>query len=92
MIRDLNGVCAVLLWSALLNYGVLTVWFFFFVFAHDWMYLLHARWFRLSVEQFDMLHYASMAIYKIGIMLLNLVPWIALRVYQRTLAKNGAAR
>ncbi len=47
------------------------------------MYQLHSRWFHLSREQFDALHYASMALYKLGILLLNLVPYIALRVVRR---------
>src|SRR5258705_7361762 len=64
--------CKALLWCAVINYGILLVWFLFFVLAHDRMYLLHSRWFRLSVEQFDMLHYAGMSIFKIGILLLNL--------------------
>jgi hypothetical protein len=72
-----------LLWCAVINYGILLVWFLFFVLAHDWMYLLHSRWFRLSVEQFDMLHYAGMSIFKIGILLLNLVPCIALHIMRR---------
>jgi hypothetical protein len=69
-----------LLWCALINYGILLVWFLFFMAAHDSMYLLHRTWFQLSVDQFDMLHYAGMAIYKIGIILLNLVPYLALRI------------
>ena len=69
-----------LLWCAVINYGILLVWFLLFILAHDWMYLLHGRWFRLSVEQFDMLHYAAMAIFKVGIILLNLVPYIALHL------------
>ncbi len=39
---------------------------------------MHTRWFRLSVETFDAIHYAGLAVYKIGIILLNLVPFIAL--------------
>jgi hypothetical protein len=69
-----------LLWCAVINYGILLVWFLLFILAHDWMYLLHDRWFRLSVEQFDMLHYAAMAVFKVGIILLNLVPYIALHL------------
>ncbi len=42
------------------------------------MYRMHTRWFRLSVETFDAIHYAGLAVYKIGIILLNLVPFIAL--------------
>jgi hypothetical protein len=40
----------------------------------------HGRWFRLSDEQFDTLHYLGMSIYKIGILLFNLVPFVVLRI------------
>ena len=66
-----------LLWCALINYGVLILWFVAFVAAHDLLYRLHTKWFRISVEAFDTIHYGGMAIYKIGIFLLNLVPYIA---------------
>lgn len=48
--------------------------------AHDSLYRMHAQWFRISVEQFDGAHYIAMAIYKICILLLNLVPYLALRM------------
>ena len=73
-----------LVWCTVINYAILLVWFLFFVLAHDRMYQLHSRWFRLSVEQFDMLHYAGMSIFKIGILLFNLVPYIALHIMRRT--------
>ena len=57
---------------------VLFIWSGVFVFADDWMYRLHARWFKLSVETFDVMHYAGLSVYKIGTILLNLVPLIAL--------------
>jgi len=68
----------VLIWCLVLNYGVLLVWFGAFVYAHGWMYRLHTRWFKLSVETFDALHYMGMSIYKVGVILLNLVPLVAL--------------
>lgn len=73
-----NEMKEVLLWCVGINYGVLLVWFGVFVYAHEWMYRLHTRWFKLSVETFDALHYAGVSIYKIGIILLNLVPLVAL--------------
>lgn len=73
-----NDLKDLLLWSTGINYAVLLVWFCVFVFAHDWLYRMHARWFRFSVETFDALNYASVALYKIGIILLNVVPLIAL--------------
>jgi len=69
-----------LLWCAVINYGVLLVWFLFLILARDFMHRLHGRWFRLSSEQFDIIHYGGMAIYKLGIILFNLVPYVALRI------------
>ena len=74
----MNDIRHVLLWCIVLNYAVLIIWFGVFVFAHDWMYRLHTRWFKLSVETFDAMHYAGLSAYKIGILLLNLVPLVAL--------------
>ena len=73
----------VLLWCTVINYGVLLLWFLVFIFAHDWMHRFHGRWFRLTVEQFDAIHYTGMAIYKIGIILFNLVPYLALLIVQK---------
>ena len=66
------------LWCTVINYGILVVWFLFFALAHDWIHRIHSMWFRLSSEQFDALHYAGMAIFKIGIILFNLVPLMVL--------------
>jgi len=72
----------VLLWCAAINYAVLLCWFLVFRVGHDWLQQLHGQWFRLSTEQFDAINYAGMAVYKIGILLLNLVPYIALRIVE----------
>ncbi len=69
-----------LLWCTVLNYGVLLVWFLLFVFAHDAMQRIHGRWFHVSRDQFDALHYAGMSVFKIGIILFNLVPLIVLSI------------
>ena len=72
----------VLLWCVGLNYAILFIWVGGFAFAHDWMYRLHGRWFKLSVETFDAMHYGGLAVFKIGIFLLNLVPLIALYLFR----------
>ena len=73
-----NTIKHVLLWCVGFNYLVLFIWSGVFVFAHDWMFRMHSRWFKLSVETFDAIHYAGLVVYKIGIILLNLVPLVAL--------------
>jgi len=67
-----------LLGCTVINYGILLVWFLVFVFAHDSMLHLHGRWFHLSPDQFDALHYGGMSIFKVRIMLLTLVPFVVL--------------
>lgn len=69
-----------LLWCTLINFGLLAFWFGLLASAHDWVYRLHIRWFSLSVERFDSVHYAGMAFYKIIIVLFNLVPLLALHL------------
>ncbi|MFI3217607.1 MAG: hypothetical protein QX189_00555 [Methylococcales bacterium] len=71
---------AVLGWSTIINMSILTLWFFLLIFVHDWLYQLHSKWFKLPAENFDTIHYAGMAFYKISIFLFNLVPFLALHI------------
>jgi hypothetical protein len=68
----------ILLWCAGINYVFIIFWFCLFVFAHDWIYRMHLRWFKLPVETFDAINYAGVALYKVGNMLFFVVPLIAL--------------
>lgn len=69
-----------LAWSTVINLGILLWWFVFISLAHDWTYRFHSKWFKLSEEKFDTIHYAGMALFKIGIFLFNLAPYLALRI------------
>ena len=75
---SLTTLREILIWSLVINYGILLVWFAVCWQAHDWLYRLHTRWFHLSREAFDAIHYGGMAAYKIGILLLNLAPLVGL--------------
>ena len=74
----INEIKEALLWCVGINYALLIVWAGVFVYAHDWMYRIHTRWFKLSVETFDAMNLAGITIYKLGIILVNLVPLVAL--------------
>ena len=67
-----------LAWCSVINVGVLIYWGLFFTLAHDFVYQIHGKWFKLSVEKFDAIHYAGMAFFKMSIILFNIVPYIAL--------------
>jgi len=77
---NIDTLRRMLAWSTLINYVILIIWFVAFTLAHDWIRELHGRWFRMSPEQFDLAHYFGISIYKIGIMLFNLAPYLALHI------------
>lgn len=74
MIRELLG------WCCVINVGLLLWWFLIILFAHDWIYRIHKKWFKISEETFDAIHYAGIAFFKIAILVFNVVPYIALRI------------
>ncbi len=69
-----------LLWCIVFNMGLLLVWFAFLALAHDWVYRVHSKWFKLSVERFDAIHYAGIALFKTFIFVFNVVPYLALLI------------
>lgn len=77
---ELETIRAAFGWSALIAYALLLGWFFAWLLARDWMRRLHGRWFRLSDERFDAIHYAGMAGLKLAIWVFLLAPWLALHI------------
>lgn len=67
-------------WCSVINIGILLWWFLWFTLAHDLVYRIHGKWFKMPVERFDAIHYAGMAFLKLCILVLNIVPYLALRI------------
>ncbi|MHC4838316.1 MAG: DUF6868 family protein [Planctomycetota bacterium] len=73
LLRDFLG------WCSIINLGLLLWWWGWFALAHEQVYRLHGRWFRIPVECFDAIHYGAMAVFKLGVFLFNVVPYLVLR-------------
>ena len=69
---------AVLGWCSIINMGLLLYWFLILMFAHDWVYRWHTKWFKLSPDTFDTIHYAGIAFFKIVVFVFNIVSYFAL--------------
>jgi hypothetical protein len=70
----------VLAWCSAINIGLLLFWLLWLVLAHDFVYRVHGKFLKLSVERFDEIHYAGMAFFKICIFVFNIVPYLSLRI------------
>lgn len=77
---ELETIRAFFAWCSVINIVLLIIWAIFLRVAHDWIYRMHSRWFKLSLEKFDALHYSIMATFKLGLIMFNLVPYFALRI------------
>ncbi len=76
---------AVLGWCTVINFGFMMFWFLTFLVAHDLAYQIHSSMFPgLTPESFDELHYQLLGFFKLSVMLLNLAPYIALRIIGRS--------
>jgi hypothetical protein len=78
--ETLDLLMAVLGWSMVFNYGILLLWMMFLMWARIWMYNTHNRWFNIPEQEFHITHYRLMGQFKLGILLLNLSPYLALRI------------
>jgi len=82
---NIEMVQSVLGWCTVINVGLLFCWFVMFWLAHDMIFRFHGKMFRISVESFDSIHYAGLAVYKIGIFIFNLVPYWDLLIVRQHL-------
>ena len=73
-------LCSVLGWCTVINMGLLLWWFLILAFAHDFVYRMHRKWFKIPVETFNAIHYAGIAFFKIAIFVFNIIPYIALKI------------
>jgi hypothetical protein len=68
------------LWCAVINYALLLLWVLLSMLPHQRFYLLVGKRFHLTAELFDTINFALIGLYKVGIILFNLVPYISLRI------------
>jgi hypothetical protein len=71
------------MWCSIINVGLITWWALFILFANDFVYRMHRKWFNIPKENFESIHYAGIAFFKIIVFVFNIVPYIALAIISR---------
>ena len=64
----------VLGWCAIINIGILLWWSMFIMFAGDFVFRMHRKFFEITREQFNGIHYAGIMCFKLAVFGLNVVP------------------
>ena len=70
----------VLAWCSVINIILLLIWFIIFALARDWIYKMHSKWYKLSEDAFNTIHYAGIAFFKMLVLVFNIVPYLAIRI------------
>ena len=69
-----------LLWCSVINIALLLWWFLLILTARRLIYRIHGRWFKMSEETFDAIHYAGILFFKVFIFVFNVIPYCALLI------------
>ena len=67
-------------WCTIINGGVLTLWVGFYMAAPDLTYRTQRKFFPVARENFDLIFYALLGLFKVVFIFFNLVPWIVLSI------------
>lgn len=77
---DIHTLRAFFMWCTIINYAVLILWFLILACAGGWVYKMHSKWFPISREAFNVAIYSFVGLYKIFILVFNLIPFVALAI------------
>lgn len=75
---DIEHLISFFGWCAVINIGVLLYWAFFLMIIPDWTYRYTNRWLSVTQESFNTIHFQLIGVFKLGVILFNIVPYFAL--------------
>jgi hypothetical protein len=79
---DIEMLTKFFMWCTILNSGLLLLSFLVvaFGFGSDFVYRMHSKWFPMPRDTFNAVLYLLIGVYKIFVIVFNLVPWVVLAI------------
>ncbi len=75
-----ENILAVLGWCMVLNFGVILIWALALMLAPNLTYHTQRFVTRISQEDFERIMYKLIGQYKLGVLLFNFAPYVAMRI------------
>lgn len=75
-------------WCTIINGGLLILWSLLIRFAGDWVYGVHSSWIPITEDAYHVAIYMLLGLFKIIVIVFNLVPYIALVIIERNQASR----
>ena len=70
-------------WCTVIDYAILLLWFLLFVFARGWLVGVSGGNYGVLESTVVAMSLGGIGLFKLGVMMFNLVPYIALRIASR---------
>ncbi len=83
MNMDLITLKSFLFWCTVINIILLLCNIVIFKLANGIICRLYARWYNLAPEEINASYYRLMGVYRILVIVFNIIPWIALAIITR---------
>ena len=77
---DTQTLTRFFMWCTIFNGGLLILWTVSCMLAPDLVYRTQRRWFPISRENFDVIIYSFLGVFKIFFLIFNAVPYAALLI------------
>lgn len=77
---DIHTVRTFFMWCTIMNMALLVLSSLICACAGDWVYRMHSKWFPMSREVFNVVLYSFIGVFKVFVLVFNLVPYIVLLI------------
>ncbi|MAG99018.1 MAG: hypothetical protein CMM08_20275 [Rhodospirillaceae bacterium] len=77
---DAQALTAFFKWCSIINIAVFMLSVIMILAASDLIYMAHGKMFHMPREAYDVVLYSFLGLYKICILIFNIVPYVALRI------------
>ncbi len=76
----IETLTAFFMWCTIINSGLLVLWTLIFLCAPDLVYRMQRKFFPISKEEFTLVFYGFLGVFKIFVLVFNAVPWVVLLI------------
>ena len=77
---DIQAITQFFMWCSIINFSMMMFTFIIIIYAADWAYSIHSKWFPMPRETFNTILFSFLGLYKLLFFMLNLVPYLALLI------------
>ena len=77
---DIQALTALFMWLTIINGAMLILWSVLFMVVPDLVYRTQSKWFPISRDNFNIIMYSFLALFKTIVLAFNVVPYLALLI------------